>query len=296
MDSILTPRQLAEAIGVSQSSVKRWVDDGRISATRTAGGHRRIAAREAARYIREQGIPVVRPGLLGFHDLAVLGDTEQSGDDPGDRLFELLRSGAAAAARGLILSRFLEGSSVAQIVDGPLAHAMARIGELWVASPSGVFWEHRATQIAIEALSRLRPLLASRPGAPAAVGAAPAGDRYILASLAAATVLEGEGLQATNLGPETPIATLALAAEDHEALVVWLSVSVADRVETLGREIRELLSRLADRGAVLVIGGAQASKLALPRSDALYVGRSMSELEALVRGLQLAPSAPRRPA
>jgi hypothetical protein len=38
MQQLLSPRQFAEAIGVSESSVRRWADTGRIKMTRTAGG------------------------------------------------------------------------------------------------------------------------------------------------------------------------------------------------------------------------------------------------------------------
>jgi excisionase family DNA binding protein len=288
----LTPRQLADAIGVSESSVKRWVDDGHIVATRTAGGHRRIAIQEAARYLREHGTVVIRPDLLGLHDLAAFGEREETGDAPGERLFEYLKAGAAAEARGLVVSRYIEGSSVAEIVDGPIAYAMTKIGEAWGSSPSGIFWEHRATQIAIQAVSRLRLLLSAQDGAPVAVGGAPSGDRYILPSLAVAASLEGEGLQATNLGPETPLSTLAIAVEDLDARLVWLSVSVASDLDTLRREIDELVERLAARGAILVVGGSQASRLGLVKSDSVYVGRSMAELAALVQGMRLALSSP----
>lgn len=287
MKSILTPRQVADAIGVSESSVKRWVDLGHIAATRTAGGHRRIAGSEAVRYIREHALAVQRPDLLGLPSApteAAVGEDE----DRGERLFRYLRSGDAAEAHSLILSSYLEGSSVAQLVDGPLTHAMERIGELWVSNPSGIFWEHRATQIAFESLSRLRRLIQPADDAPVAVGGAPTGDRYMLASLAVAAVLEDEGFQVRNLGPETPISALALAVEELDARLAWLSVSVAVEVEKLRRDIGFWLPKLEARGAVLVIGGAKASRLGLARTDAVYVGRSMSELEALVRGMRLA--------
>ena len=61
----LGPRQLGQALGVSESSVKRWADQGEIVTHRTSGGHRRIALAEAIRFIRESGLPVVDPGILG---------------------------------------------------------------------------------------------------------------------------------------------------------------------------------------------------------------------------------------
>lgn len=286
MKPVLSPRQFAEGIGVSESSVKRWIDDGQIVAARTAGGHRRIPIQEAARYIREQGLVVIRPDVIGLAEVG--GARREPADAAGERLFGYLESGAASEARGLLLSRYLEGSSVAEIVDGPLAHAMAKIGEAWVANTSGIFWEHRATQIALEALGRLRMLLPLRDDAPVAVGGAPSGDPYLLPSLAVAAVVEGEGVRATNLGPETPLSSLALAGSDLEARIVWLSVSVAVEGGKLRDEIEALAQQSADRGAILVVGGSRAAGLGLTKATGLYVGRSMTELEALVQGMQFA--------
>jgi len=287
MKPILSPRQLAEAIGVSESSIKRWVDDGHIGATRTAGGHRRISIEEAVRFVRERALVVPRPDLMG------LPPQEEAGEGrdlrgAGERLFGFLRAGDAAEVRALLLSRYLAGASIAEIVDGPLSQAMERVGELWVSEPSGIFWEHRATQIAFDALNDLRSLLVAQPSAPVAVGGAPVGDNYMLPSLAVAAVLEGEGLRVSNLGAETPVTSLALAVEELAARVAWLSVSVAADPDGLRREITGWLPRLRASGAVLVVGGSKAAKLGLSRSDALYVGRSMGELEALVQGMRLA--------
>jgi excisionase family DNA binding protein len=286
----LTPREFAEAIGVSESSVKRWVDRGAIEAMRTAGGHRRISIQEAGRYLRERSIPLVRPDLLGLSDLVAYGSEERESGDTAARFFDYLHRGAEPEARGLILSQYLEGKSVAEIIDGPFCAAMDRIGELWTREPSGIFWEHRATQIALQALARLRLLLNVPADAPVAVGGAPAGDRYFLPSMAVAAVLEGEAMRAVNLGPDTPAKSLALGAEDLNARLVWLSVSFAADPDQIRDDILGLLPALSERGTALVVGGTQAKKLRLPKNDLLYVGGSMAELEALVKGMKLAPS------
>lgn len=293
MKSILTPRELAKAIGVSESSVKRWVDHGQIEAMRTAGGHRRISVQEAGRYVRERSIPLVHPELLGLTDLAAYGSDDPSAAVPGDtasQLFDYLRYGAEAEARGLILSQYLAGKSIAEIIDGPFCAAMARIGELWMRGPSGIFWEHRATQIAMQALGRLRALLRVPADAPVAVGGAPTGDRYILPSLAVAAVLEGEGVRAVNLGAETPTETLALAVRDQNARLAWLSVSSVSIPDRIRDDVLGLLPALAERGSPLVVGGNQAKKLDLPNRNLLYVGSSMAELGALVKGIKLSVS------
>lgn len=109
-------------------------------------------------------------------------------------------------------------------------------------------------------------------------------------SLAVAAVLEGEGVRAINLGAETPAEPLGLGAEDHNAQLAWLSVSFVAAPDQLRDDILGLLPALAERGTPLVVGGSQAKKLRLPKSDLLYGGSSMAEFEALVKGMRLAPS------
>ena len=48
------PGQLAELLGVSVDTVRRWCDDGRLATVRTEGGHRSVDGAELARFMREE--------------------------------------------------------------------------------------------------------------------------------------------------------------------------------------------------------------------------------------------------
>ena len=50
-----TTRQAAELLGVTAPTVIKWIEKGRISAHRTPGGHRRIAAADLYRFASECG-------------------------------------------------------------------------------------------------------------------------------------------------------------------------------------------------------------------------------------------------
>lgn len=292
----LSPRDLARAIGVSESSIKRWADEGLIQVSKTAGGHRRIPIDEAVRFVHRSEVTVVRPELLDLPDIAAL-DGRSKGEGAGqeidtdaetEELFGYLESGAAAKARGYILALYLDGRDVAQIADGPVRGALHRLGGLWHHGEEGIFFEHRATQICLQAIHHLHLTLTSAElrSAPAAVGGAPPGDVYALPSLLAATVLTAEGFQAVNLGPQTPLATLArAAADDPRTRLAWLSVSHLEQASTLSREIHRLLDGGLPEGAALAIGGRASAELRLPRHPRLATCASMAELQAFARGL-----------
>jgi molybdopterin-binding protein len=61
--ALLTVRTAAERLGVSYSTLKRWVLGGRVRTSRTEGGHHRIAEAEVERLLarRQPSAPRRRP-------------------------------------------------------------------------------------------------------------------------------------------------------------------------------------------------------------------------------------------
>jgi len=54
-ERFLTVGTVAEYFGVTEVTIKNWVDAGQLLAARTVGGHRRIAASSVVRLLEEQG-------------------------------------------------------------------------------------------------------------------------------------------------------------------------------------------------------------------------------------------------
>lgn len=281
MRRALSPKDLAAAIGVSESSLKRWADAGKITVARTEGGHRRIPMAEAVRFIRESGAQVVRPEVLGLAEVAAAANEGEAGDDA---LYDQLIAGHAAEVRGLVLGMYLRGAPLAEIFDGPIREAMLRIGELWQHDPSGVFIEHRATDVCLQAIAQLRALVEAPVDGPIAVGGAPASDPYLLPSQLVSTLLASEGMRPVNLGADTPAASLREAMERLQPRLVWVSVSAPPR-PSLGRDLEELAAACLATGALLVIGGRESWALPPPPPGATRIG-SMVELASFVRRMR----------
>lgn len=283
MSPIISPRELAEAIGVSESSLKRWADDGLIQVSKTAGGHRRIAIGEAIRFIRATRAPLLRPEAIGMDDLARAGSVALLCEDPAEGLFALLREGKEVEACGLIVSLYLSGRSVAEIGDGPIRSAMERIGELWRHEEAGIFVEHRATAICCQAVERLRFLLDPPDASFTAVVGGAAGDPYTLAPLLVTATLVSEGATTTNLGPDTPTEALLASIEEHGPRILCMSVNSIRDANEIERGIVQLAARLSARGAALAVGGRVAGQLQLPARRSVHFTESLVELAALIR-------------
>ena len=274
---LLSTRELSDALGVSESSLKRWVDSGKIAASRTEGGHRRIELAEALRFIRESAAPVVRPELLDLPEIAVARRRNNA------RLVDYLLEGDAAGARGWLAARYLEGETIAALADGPIRDAMHALGELWHHDESGVFIEHRATDACLQALAQLRSL---QPGAsdraPCALGGAPASDPYLIASQLAAMVVAEAGMRAVNLGPDVPPAALLRAAGQLHPKLVWISATSTLAPARAGALVRALES--LPRTITVVVGGQYASSLQLPAR--VRRGARLEDLASIVRTLK----------
>jgi methanogenic corrinoid protein MtbC1 len=274
---LLSTRDLAAAIGVEESSVRASAADGRLTIARTRGGHRRIPIAEAVRFIRASAAVVQRPELLGFPEVRGEDVTQERAPDT---LYRLLYEGRGREARGLLVGRFLAGDSIAALADGPIRHAMSRLGELWQHDPRGIFLEQRGSDCCIQAVTALAAMIEPPDGAPLALGAAPPGDPYVVPAMLAAAVLTGAGMRAINLGPDTPIASLHHAAVVERPRLVWLSCSTQVD-DALGAEIAILAASLTAQGARLVVGGRHRADLAAIPGAILVA--TMAELAAIAR-------------
>lgn len=277
----LTSRQLAESLGVSESSVKRWVDDGTIVAGRTAGGHRRISLAEAIGYIRRQGASLPKPHVLPLETTPQVGAVDGAA---AKQLVHAMTSDRVEESRAIISGRYLGGASIAAIADHLIRPALSELGELWHEDPEGILLEHRAVDTCVHALSEIGSWL---PGvsdsAPAAVTAGGPGDPYLLPPLLASLVLRECGIRAHNLGPSTPLETVSIAMSRYGARVCSISISAppAPRLEAAWQAFER---GVAEMGGRIVVGGRSSGALPEGVRARARLCDSMSELAAYATG------------
>jgi excisionase family DNA binding protein len=276
----LSPKELAQAIGVSESSLKRWADDGKLVVSRTAGGHRRIALQEAVRFVRAGGHPLRDAGVLGLE----AGVAPEGEDELGEQLYSALHAGDPVVSRALIVGAFLRGRTLASLCDGPIRTALERIGALWQRGDVGIAIERLATSICQALIAQLRALLPEPAvDAPLCLGGCLAGDAHLLPSSMASTTLTESGWQARDLGGDISATVLAAAIGRHPPHLVWRSISVsADATGT----VRDLRTLAHDLGRIpLVLCGSAVAGLNLGEVANLHTVGSMAELASFARGV-----------
>jgi hypothetical protein len=285
---LLSPKDLASAIGASESSLKRWTDQGLLAVSRTAGGHRRIPLPEAIRFVRSRRLPLVKPEILGLPaSFGVESDLRPGAHDRPDEIFtDLLRAGHDIGARNHLFERFMRGETIAALADGPIRSAMRDLGEFWKQGPEGILVEHRATEICAMIIQDLRSMVTPEHPRGQAIGGAIGGDPYKLAPLVAASVLDECGVHSVNLGADTPIEVLAIAAFGPEVEqrpdILWLAASSVSDPGVARREIADLAARCRDAGILFCAGGREVDRLDLASIDGICVHDSMKAFAAVV--------------
>lgn len=255
---LLSPKQVARAIGVSESSLKRWCDRGLIPTERTAGGHRRLRLDAVVSFIRDGGYELQDPQLLGLP--ATTGQTEWTLQRAKERLRDALVAGDESVCRQIVLDVYLARHSVSVICDQLIAAAFHDIGDLWDCGDVEVYEERRACEISVKLIHELCHIVPHPQGnAPVAFGGTIDGDPYTLAVSMAELVLRDAGWNAASLGHMLPFATLRTAVETHRPKLLWLSISAIRDEARFVKEMHDLFTVTQSKGTALAVGGRSLS-------------------------------------
>ena len=284
MNEFVSPKQVARAIQVSESSVKRWCDKGVIPTEKTAGGHRRIPMGRLMEFIRESKKTLVRPELIGLP--ATTGQTSRVIDRASEQLTGALVSGDDEKCRQITLDLYLAEHSVSAICDRVFAPAFEAIGERWECGDAEVYQERRACEIARRVLNEISVLIPAPPGrAPRAIGGAVEGDPYNLGTSMAELVLRDAKWDAVSLGYNLPFSTLAAAIKHHRPRLFWISCShILDEEEFL-RGYLELYDQFG-LDVAFVVGGRSLVEAVRQQMKYAAFCDNMQHLEAFARTMR----------
>ena len=237
---MLTTSAAAKAAAVAPSTIKRWADQGILSFSRTAGGHRRFERFAIERLLREQ------PGSVS------------SGDSVPSAWVRCL----ANARRHEIDSRLLEAKarlgSWWRVAD-ELALALAEMGNLWERGRLTIADEHVASDALVRALARVGDALPIRLDGPTCVLACAGEDEHTLGLSLAELCVRELGWTPMWLGRRTPIGEVLRLVRGGQVAMVALSASALLGDEQALRAVTDDVGAACkERGVSLLLGGAGA--------------------------------------
>ncbi|TWT59563.1 B12 binding domain protein [Rubinisphaera italica] len=257
---MLSPKQIAEALQVSESSVKRWCDSGRLKTQYTSGGHRRVGTKSLLQFLRDSNKTLVHPELLGLP--AFPADENADPEKLSEQLCEALLNLDETRSRQIISELYLSGLSVLQIMETIIVPALHLIGDRWQCGDVQIFQERRGCEIVTILIHDLRRMIDEPPAeAPQAIGGAVSGDPYKIPSLVIETVLKEIGWNATSLGENLPLETFASAIDALNPTMLWLSLSYLRDVNQFLQEYQTFYQKYGDRVAIIIGGRAATPEL-----------------------------------
>lgn len=280
---LVSPKQVARAIGVSESSLKRWCDQGLIKTVRTAGGHRKMDIAEVVRYVREQNHELVSPEILGLPPASEHASTGLA--HGGSRLVDALLAGDELVARQIVFDLYLAKHSRSVIFDEVIAAAFREIGDRWACHDADVYQERRACEIALRVLFDLRRVQEVPERKWLATGGTIEGDLYSLPSAMADLVLRDCGFYATYLGTSIPFASLVKAVHETKPKLFWLSVSHIREGLDFVTEFAALSQACVTTGTALAVGGRALTEDLRKRMTYSAYCDNMQHLEAFANTL-----------
>lgn len=254
MRELVSPKQVARAIGVSEASLKRWCDKGHIQCVRTAGGHRRLPINAVLDFLRRHHRTLVHPELLGLP--AASGNGERVAERSVKHALAALCKGQEEHIRRIAADLFLAGHSACSICDDVLTPAMHAVGERWANREVCVFQERRACELCLDVIAMLRRMVAPpAEHAPLAIGATMEGDPYALPGAMVELVLREAGWRAESHGTNLPVDTLREAIRSKRPALFWLSVSHVNDAEKFVADYERLYTLAHDLNVPIAVGG-----------------------------------------
>jgi excisionase family DNA binding protein len=287
----ITTRQAAQALGVSEASLKRWCDQGLLPTARTPGGHRRLPLNGIVEFVRQRHLELVQPGLLGLPEL----NRRSAGDSAGLReaMQAALENADESEFRRLLLGSYVAATPAVELLDDVVAPAFHAIGDRWAHGEVAIYAERRAVELCTRELHQLRMFLpAPAPEAPQAIGGTLTGDPYSLPTTMLEIALREAGWRAQSYGCGLPATTLVDALHRVRPRVLWLSVSAFETEAGFLEEYKALYAVAQNLRVAVLVGGRMLTAPLRELIQYSAYGDNLRHAVAFVRALTPTPPAP----
>ena len=262
--TVLSTADVARLFDVTETTVKRWADDGTLKCQKTPGGHRKFLMKYVVEFASQHN----------YEPLGVLSLTE------GDTHAAEIESAIVLRDFNLLQRAFVEKAlspdetdlfhyfsflyqhhfQLWELYDLILSPGMREIGDRWVRGEIGISHEHRASHEVMDALAKLQTQVVIRERTGHSVICACIEDElHEIGLRGAAYLFESEGWKVHYLGARTPADALIDSISELRPTVVCISVTDPATPGPIRAVLQRVVEAAHHRTAQIVVGGAGAS-------------------------------------
>jgi MerR family transcriptional regulator, light-induced transcriptional regulator len=264
-NTILSTADVARLFNVTETTVKRWADEGTLRCQKTPGGHRKFAVRNVIDFAERNNFePSGILELSATDSLAPKIQMAVMGHDFPQMVDAFVQKALSPSKTDLFnyLSYLYEHRiHLVDIYDRVLRPALEIIGDRWTKGEIDISHEHRATYETLDALAKLQAQIMIKPvNGLVAVSACPGGEVHELGARCVSYLLESEGWTTHYLGARTPAASIVVAVRELRPDLVCLSLTIPDQADAEADSLRQIVEATHACGGRVVAGGIGARK------------------------------------
>jgi len=265
MNSILSTKEVAGLLNLTESTIKRWADDGNLVCIKTLGGHRKFRMADVVTFAEKHQYPIsgILPPPLSKNrqDQLMLGVNTGNTELLAEIFLEELLQADTDHVFTFLSYLHRNHLPFVAIADKVIQPAMFELGRLWAEKKLKVDQEHLATRALQEALVRLTPNLRKKPvNGHTMVCACPESERHDLATHILTSAFETEGWTVKNIGANTPLPVLASYIKTYRPHATCLSIAVRPRRPGSLDAIRSIGRLVRSQDGIFMVGGSGVSR------------------------------------
>lgn len=233
MKTQLSTKEVAALLNITETTVKRWADIGKLKCSKTLGGHRKFDLHDVIKFAEDNSFPIsgVIPPPLSKKQLQNLEFSVYTKNYPliSDILKTEALQGDKEGIEKLLQYLYKNNIKFTTIVDEIIQPALSRIGELWQNKSINIDQEHLSSTAVKEALIRTSSILFRKPyNKLKSLCACVEGEIHDIGITTISYCLEIEGFKVINLGIDTPFKSIKNYIENNKPNVVCLSATSPD--------------------------------------------------------------------
>lgn len=255
MNVTLSSKQVAEILGVNESSVKRWADSGMLTCHKTPGGHRKFMKKDILFFGTKYSYDV-NTALLKISD-----ETKSRNNEDIESIINIFYKKLFVSSEDELLdylhSLILSGLIITDIYDSVISKTMRKIGEQWINNELSIEQEHIATNKIMKVLIRLHAKITPKSNnGLTALCCSLENEYHELPVLSVSNVLSYYGWKVIYAGSNMPVKSIQSSINEFKPDVVCISVTIIKDKNKFFNDIKKINSTSQQNKSRLILGGS----------------------------------------